>query len=56
MKQIERLIARLVQLVEDSPCQTIVLTIEIDSNHVPVKWKVTQEFREEGIADTKNVV
>ena len=56
MKQIERLIARLVQLVEDSPCSRIILTIEIDSKHIPIGWQVTQIFKEEGTLEEKNVI
>jgi hypothetical protein len=42
MQQIERLIARLIQLVEDSPGQMIVLTITVDTNGTPVCWQVKQ--------------
>lgn len=52
MTQLERLIARLVQLVEDSPCQTITLTIQVDNKRVPVTWQVTQTFGIEGLDKT----
>jgi hypothetical protein len=42
MTQLERLIARVVQLVEDSPGQMIVLTITVDGKGVPVCWQVKQ--------------
>jgi hypothetical protein len=48
MQQIERLIARLVEVIEDEPCQTIMITIEMDSCRVPVQWQVTQIFQKEG--------
>ena len=56
MKQIERLIARLVQLVEDSPCSSVILTININSKHIPISWQVTQIFREEGVPEEKDMV
>jgi len=46
MKQIERLIARLVQLVEDSPGQIVNITIVVDDNGCPVCWKVDQNKAE----------
>ena len=48
MTQIERLIARLVQLVEDNPGQMITLTIAVDNEGVPICWKVDQS-RSEGL-------
>lgn len=42
MTQLERLIARLVQLVEDSPGQMVVLTITVDAMGVPICWQVKQ--------------
>lgn len=48
MKQIERLIARLVQLVEDSPNNIITIMFVVDDKGVPVCWKVEQG-RAEGI-------
>lgn len=42
MTQLERLIARVVQLVEDSPGQLIVLTITVSNNSVPICWQVKQ--------------
>lgn len=53
MKQIERLIARLVQLVEDSPGQMVTLVITIDETGTPICWKVDQN-KAEGL--TKSVV
>ena len=38
MQQIERLIARLVQLVEDSPGQTVMITVVTDDKGLPVYW------------------
>lgn len=46
MKQIERLIARLIQLVEDSPGQIVTITIVVDDSGVPVCWKVDQNKAE----------
>ena len=48
MKQIERLIARLVQLVEDSPGNIVTLIFVVDDKGVPVCWKVEQG-RAEGV-------
>jgi hypothetical protein len=42
MTQLERLIARVVQLVEDSPGQMIVLTVTVDNSGIPVCWQVKQ--------------
>lgn len=42
MTQLERLIARVVQLVEDSPGQIITITITVDSKGIPICWKVQQ--------------
>jgi hypothetical protein len=54
--QLERLIARLVQLVEDSPGQMIVITITVDSVGVPVCWQVKQGQVEGLTQDNKGVV
>ena len=48
MKQIERLIARLIQLVEDSPGNIVTLIFVVDDKGVPVCWTVEQG-RAEGI-------
>ena len=42
MTQLERLIARVVQVVEDSPGQMIVITITVDQSGNPVCWQVNQ--------------
>lgn len=42
MTQLELLIARLVQLVEDSPGQIITLVIVVDDHGVPACWQVNQ--------------
>jgi hypothetical protein len=42
MNQMERLIARVVQVVEDSPGQMVVITITIDNKGAPVCWQVKQ--------------
>jgi hypothetical protein len=42
MTQLERLIARVVQLVEDSPGQMVSLTITIDNSSIPICWQVKQ--------------
>ena len=49
MTQIERLIARLVQLVEDNPGQMITLVIAVDNESIPICWKVEQT-RSEGLS------
>lgn len=38
MKQIERLIARLVQLVEDNPNSIVTLVIVVDGSGIPISW------------------
>lgn len=48
MKQIERLISRLVQLAEDGKGQRVTLTFIIDGQGNIVGWDVAQ-FRLEGI-------
>ena len=48
MKQIERLIARVVQLVEDNPGQLVNIIIQVDRQGVPVCWYVDQR-RAEGL-------
>lgn len=50
MTQLERLIARLVQLVEDNPGQIVVLTITVSKKGVPICWVVTQA-QAEGLAE-----
>jgi len=42
MTQLERLIARVVQLVEDSPAQMVTITVTIDEKGAPVCWQVKQ--------------
>ena len=42
MTQIERLIARVVQLIEDNPTQVISIIIVTDGNGAPVCWQVEQ--------------
>jgi hypothetical protein len=42
MTQLERLIARVVQLVEDSPGQMVVITVTVNNSGVPVCWHVEQ--------------
>ena len=48
MTQIEKLIARLIQLVEDNPGQMITIVIAVDNDGVPICWKVDQT-RSEGL-------
>jgi hypothetical protein len=48
MTQLERLIARLVQLVEDNPGQIITLTIFVDRERIPIGWQAAQA-RAEGL-------
>ena len=48
MTQIEKLIARLVQLVEDNPGQMVSIVIAVDNKGVPICWKVEQT-RSEGL-------
>jgi len=55
MTQLERLIARVVQLVEDSPAQMVTITVTIDEKGAPVCWQVKQG-QVEGLQDTKTVV
>jgi len=55
MTQLERLIARVVQLVEDSPGQMINITVTVDAKGVPICWQVKQG-QVEGLQDTKTVV
>ena len=55
MEQIERLVARVVQLVEDNPGQVIRLTITVDNKGVPVCWAVEQ-VRSEGLTDPQKQV
>jgi hypothetical protein len=54
MTQLERLIARLVQLVEDNQNTAITLTIVV-SDGSPVCWTVDQR-RAEGLQEIKSVV
>jgi hypothetical protein len=56
MTQLERLIARVVQLVEDSPGQLVVLTITIDHKGVPICWQVKQGQVEGLTQETKKGV
>ena len=42
MTQIERLIARVVQLIEDNPIQVISIIIVTDGQGVPICWQVKQ--------------
>jgi len=53
MTQLERLIARVVQLVEDSPGQMITITVTVDTHGVPVCWQV-KRGQVEGLQDNKN--
>jgi hypothetical protein len=48
VKPIERLIARVVQLVEDNPAQVVTITITVDDKGQPYCWVVTQQ-RAEGL-------
>ena len=48
MTQLERLIARLVQLVEDNPGQMVNITILVGCDSVPVGWYV-QQGKAEGL-------
>jgi len=51
MTQLERLIARLVQLAEDSPGQMITVTVVIDNDGTLVCWRVEQA-RAEGLQNS----
>ena len=53
MTQLERLIARVVQLVEDNPSQMITITVTVDSKGVPVCWTVLQK-QAEGLQEKAN--
>ena len=55
MTQLERLIARIAQLVKDSPSQMVTITITVDCNGVPVCWQVNCA-QAEGLRSDKNVV
>ena len=55
MTQLERLIARVVQLVEDSPGQMVTITVTIDNIGVPVCWQVKQG-QVEGLQESGKVV
>ncbi len=55
MTQLERLIARVIQLVEDSPGQMIVITISVDARGIPIFWQVKQG-QVEGLQDKETVV
>ena len=46
MKQIERLIARVVQVVEDSPANIVTIVIVVDEKGNPTCWRVTQSQAE----------
>ena len=55
MTQLERLIARITQLIKDSPSQMVTITITVDCNGVPVCWQVNCA-QAEGLRSDKNVV
>jgi hypothetical protein len=54
MNQMERLIARVVQVVEDSPGQMITIVITVDTKGVPSCWQVTQK-QVEGLTSAQDV-
>jgi len=56
MTQLERLIARVVQFVEDSQNKIITITVVVDGHGVPVGWNISQADAEYLQLDSKNVV
>lgn len=53
MTQLERLIARVVQLVEDNPGTMVGITVAVDAHGAPICWMVNQKSAE-GLQETKN--
>jgi hypothetical protein len=54
MTQLERLLARVAQVVEDSPGQMIEITVTVDCSGNPVCWKVNQA-RVEGMQTKEEI-
>jgi hypothetical protein len=55
MTQLERLLARIMQLIKNSPGQMITVTITIDNKGIPVCWQVKQG-QVEGLHTDETVV
>jgi hypothetical protein len=55
MNQIERLIARVVQIVEDSPCAIVEIIVTVDGGGTPIAW-VVRPVRAEGLQPSKAVL
>jgi hypothetical protein len=55
MNQLERLIARVVQIVEDSPCTIVEIVVTIDGGGTPIAW-VVRPARAEGLQPSKAVL
>jgi hypothetical protein len=55
MNQIERLIARVVQVVEDNPCAIVEIVVTVDGGGTPIAWTVRQ-LRAEGLQPSKGVL
>jgi hypothetical protein len=55
MNQIERLIARLVQVVEDNPCAMVEIVVTVDGGGTPIAW-VVRQVRAEGLQPSKGAL
>ena len=55
MNQLERLIARVVQVVEDNPCAIVEITVTVDGGGTPIAWTVRQ-VRAEGLQPSKSIL
>ena len=53
MTQLERLIARVTQVIKDSPCQVVTIRIVMDTHGVPITWQV-DKGQAEGLQPTNS--